>query len=272
MNNIYFPVQVVALLLRLVMATFSLSGQYLISKVRIEDTSHNKHRVDAPDITTTYKDSWWNPLARNWLRTGSLVHAALGQQTIHQTSTYPHWASEGTPLYLAFTSICEGSCSHSNRPMFLCWRCQSTASKFVCCLQIFNRAPYPLSTRIREITAYDTPWTWMWPRWYHPLLAVKPNSVWPNQNSEVPDCALPRLVLANVSFLSLNHTSICRATRFWRPRSCSISQSSSAVLVKCSQYSQKEGWCRCYCHISTWVWFISLVIFQFSCLMLEWVP
>ncbi|OJA14186.1 hypothetical protein AZE42_06508 [Rhizopogon vesiculosus] len=81
MNNVYFPVNVVALLRRLVnvMATFSLSGQYLTSRVRT-DTSHNN--PEAPDVITASKDSWWNPLSRNkwdWLRVGLLVDSALEQ-------------------------------------------------------------------------------------------------------------------------------------------------------------------------------------------------
>ncbi|KAG1751068.1 alpha beta-hydrolase [Suillus lakei] len=62
------PVRVVALLRRLVdvMATFSLSGQYLILKARVEDTSSNK-----PEVPTTSNNFWWNPLSPNkwdWLR------------------------------------------------------------------------------------------------------------------------------------------------------------------------------------------------------------
>ncbi|KAG2340194.1 alpha/beta-hydrolase [Suillus weaverae] len=67
MNNVYFPVQVVALFRRLVnvMATFSLSGQYLILKARAEDTPSN-----APEVPTRPNDFWWNPLSPNkwdWL-------------------------------------------------------------------------------------------------------------------------------------------------------------------------------------------------------------
>jgi hypothetical protein len=111
MNNVYFPVNVAALLRRLVnvMATFSLSGQYLISRVRTEDTSHSK--LEAPDVITASKDSWWNPLSRNkwdWLRVGLLVNSALEQPlTSRRTSILPHWASEGMFLYLAFTSVNE---------------------------------------------------------------------------------------------------------------------------------------------------------------------
>lgn len=105
MNNIYFPVHVVALLRRLVnvMATFSLSGQSLISRVRTEDTSHNKS--DAPDIITTSKDSWWSSLSRNkwdWFRVGSLVDSVLEQPS---APIHPHRASEGSSLYLAFTNV-----------------------------------------------------------------------------------------------------------------------------------------------------------------------
>jgi hypothetical protein len=89
MNNIYFPVQVAALLRRLVnaMATFSISGQYLRSMVRTEDI-----KPDAPDIiiAAASKDSWWNKW--DWLRVGLLVNNVLETRRI---STDPHWASEG---------------------------------------------------------------------------------------------------------------------------------------------------------------------------------
>jgi hypothetical protein len=110
MTNIYFPVHVVALLRRLAnaMATFSLSRQYLISRVSTENTSH--HQPEVPDVITTPKDSWWNPLSGNkwdWLRVGSLVNSLLEQPTIPRTSAHPHWASIGTFLHLAFTGVDE---------------------------------------------------------------------------------------------------------------------------------------------------------------------
>ncbi|KAG1743184.1 alpha beta-hydrolase [Suillus paluster] len=78
MNNVYFPIRVVALLRRLanVMATFSLSGQYLMTRVRVEDTSRIKPEEHA--IPTTSNDFWWNPLSPNkwdWLRVGLLVNS-----------------------------------------------------------------------------------------------------------------------------------------------------------------------------------------------------
>ncbi|KAG2131795.1 alpha beta-hydrolase [Suillus clintonianus] len=95
MNNVHFPVRVVALLRRFVnaMATFSLSGQYLISRVRAEDTSSSK-----PEVPTTSNDFWWNPLSPNkwdWLRVGLLVDGALEQPTKRLTPALPHWTSEG---------------------------------------------------------------------------------------------------------------------------------------------------------------------------------
>ncbi|KAG1822670.1 Alpha/Beta hydrolase protein [Suillus subaureus] len=95
MNNVHFPVQVVALFRRLVnvMATFSLSGQYLVSKVRVEDTSSN-----TPEVPTTPNDFWWNPLSPNkwdWLRVGLFVNSVLEQPTKPLTSTLPHRTLEG---------------------------------------------------------------------------------------------------------------------------------------------------------------------------------
>src|SRR6267154_5902214 len=107
MNNVYFPVHVVTLLRRLVnvMATFSLSGQYLMSRVRTEDTSCNT--PEDPKIPTDSKDFWWNLLSMNkwdWLRVGLLANSVLEQPT-ERLSTHPHWTSEGTFLSLAFTSV-----------------------------------------------------------------------------------------------------------------------------------------------------------------------
>jgi hypothetical protein len=107
MNNVHFPIQVVALFRRLVnvMATFSLSGQYLISKVRAEDTSSNTSEVHT---TVTSNDFWWNPLSPNkwdWLRVGLFVDTVLERPTKPLTSTLPHWTSEGKSLRLAFTSV-----------------------------------------------------------------------------------------------------------------------------------------------------------------------
>ncbi|KAG2034550.1 Alpha/Beta hydrolase protein [Suillus americanus] len=95
MNNVHFPVQVVALFRRLVnvMATFSLSGQYLISKVRAEDTSSN-----TPEVHTTSNDFWWNPLSPNkwdWLRVGLFVDSVLERPTKPLTPKLPHRTLEG---------------------------------------------------------------------------------------------------------------------------------------------------------------------------------
>lgn len=105
MNNVHFPVQVVALFRRLinVMTTFSLSNQYLISRVRAEDTPGH-----TPEVHTTSHDIWWNPLSPNkwdWLRIGLLVDSVLEQPTKRLTPTLPHWTSKGKLLRLAFTSV-----------------------------------------------------------------------------------------------------------------------------------------------------------------------
>lgn len=107
MNNVHFPVQVVALFRRLVnvMTTFSLSGQYLISKARAEDSETSSN---TPEVNTTSNDFWWNPLSPNkwdWLRVGLLVDSVLEQPTKHSTSTLPRWTSEGKFLRLTFTSV-----------------------------------------------------------------------------------------------------------------------------------------------------------------------
>lgn len=97
MNNVHFPVQVVALFRRLVnvMTTFSLSGQYLIPKARAEDSETSSN---TPEVNTTSNDFWWNPLSPNkwdWLRVGLLLDSVLEQPTKHSTSTLPRWTSEG---------------------------------------------------------------------------------------------------------------------------------------------------------------------------------
>jgi hypothetical protein len=107
MNNVHFPVQVVALFRRLVnaMATFSLSGQYLIPRARAEDSDTTSN---TPEVHTTSNDFWWNPLSPNkwdWLRVGLLVDSVLEQPTKRLTPTLPRWTSEGTLLRLTFTSV-----------------------------------------------------------------------------------------------------------------------------------------------------------------------
>ncbi|KAG2060719.1 alpha/beta-hydrolase [Suillus hirtellus] len=97
MNNVHFPVQVVALFRRLinVMATFSLSNQYLISRVRAEDTPSH---TPTPEVHTTSHDIWWNPLSPNkwdWFRIGLLVNSDLEHPTKRLTPTLPHWTSKG---------------------------------------------------------------------------------------------------------------------------------------------------------------------------------
>jgi triacylglycerol lipase len=108
MNNVHFPVQVVALFRRLfnVMTTFSLSGQYLISKARAEDSDTSNNTPG--EVNTTSNDFWWNPLSPNkwdWLRVGLLVDNVLEQPTKHPTPTLPRWTSEGKLFRLTFTSV-----------------------------------------------------------------------------------------------------------------------------------------------------------------------
>ncbi|KAG2365101.1 hypothetical protein BDR07DRAFT_1399851 [Suillus spraguei] len=75
------------------MATFSLSGQYLISRVRADDTSSN-----TSEVPTTSNNFWWNPLSTNkwdWLRAGLLADSILDQPTKPLTPTLSRWISEG---------------------------------------------------------------------------------------------------------------------------------------------------------------------------------